>query len=110
VTTERSALGGGSFGYAIPVENGSYSVRLRFAEICWAGGAPGVNKRVFDVLIEDTLVLDECDLDAAVGPLTVDIRSFSTTVTDGVLNISFPTATIDNPTIEAIEVIWLPPS
>jgi hypothetical protein len=55
-------------------------------------------------------VLDECNLDAAVGPLTVDMRSFSTTVTDGVLNISFPTATIDNPTIEAIEVIWLPPS
>jgi hypothetical protein len=30
-TIERSAPGGGSFSYAIPVENGSYRVRLRWS-------------------------------------------------------------------------------
>lgn len=91
--------------YAIPVPNDTYRVRLHFAEI-WHGisNSNGVGARVFDVSIENQLVLDDFDIIAAAGgPQRAVVREIQTTVTDGVLNISFA-ASVDNAKVSAIEI------
>jgi|GEM_PF-970129 len=117
-STERSAHTGiTDFDYAFPVVDGTYTVRLHFAEIWWVpgsdrGGAGDGGDRVFDVLIENILVLDEFDITATVlangsspGYLTAYVLDFTDiNVTDGTLDIDFPPATVDNPSVVAIEV------
>jgi hypothetical protein len=103
---ERSAsTDNGTFSYAFPVPNGTYTVVLHFAEIYWTT----VGARLFDVSIENTKVLDNYDIVKKVGPLTATTETFTTTVTDGMLNIFFSAAVADGgkdrPTIEAIEVL-----
>ncbi len=91
----------GDFSYNFPVSNGSYTVTLKFAEIYWGG--PG--QRVFDVLIEGALVLDNFDVFAAAGAANSAVdRSFTTGVSDGTLNIEFRTE-VDNAKISAIEIL-----
>ncbi|WP_454085394.1 malectin domain-containing carbohydrate-binding protein [Georgenia sp. Marseille-Q6866] len=108
--TERSATTNlGGFSYAIPAPvDGPYTVRLHFAEIYWGatgGGAGGSGKRVFDVNIEGGPVeLDDYDIVASVGAMAAQIQTFTTTVTDGSLNLAF-TASVDQPKISAIEVV-----
>ncbi|UOQ69497.1 malectin domain-containing carbohydrate-binding protein [Hymenobacter volaticus] len=75
----------GSFLYSLPVPNGTYTVKLHFAELYW--DAPG--QRVFDVAAEGTTVLKAYDIVQKVGPLTATTESFSVTVTDGVLSLAF---------------------
>lgn len=99
----------GTIGYSIPADNGTYEVKLHFAELFWGlenqgGVAGGVGSRIFDIFIEDTLVLDDYDIFADVGAATATIKTFETTVSDGVLNITM-TASVDQPKISAIEVI-----
>jgi len=93
--------------YAIPVPtSGQYTVRLHFAEIFFgvtSGVAGGTGKRVFDVNLEGTRVLNDYDPTLAVGAKAADTRLFTVNVTDGVLNIKFaPEAS--RPTVSAIEV------
>jgi len=109
-TTQRSTSADNlGFSYALPVTNGTYTVRLHFAELYWVGGAnrgtPGVGKRVFNVQLEGTTMLTNYDITAQVGALAADIRTFTVTVTDGTLNINFPTASVNRPTLAALEVI-----
>ncbi len=90
--------------YAIPVANGTYTVRLLFAET-WFGVATGggVGSRVFDVSLENTVVLPSFDIYAtAGGPLKAVVEQFTVTVNDGVLNIS---AAGNYPKFNAIEVL-----
>ena len=93
----------GSFLYSLPVPNGTYTVKLHFAELYWS--APG--QRVFNVTAENTTVLQAYDIVRKVGPLTATTESFSVTVTDGVLSLAFaPGATgVDQPKVSAIEVL-----
>ena len=98
----------GTIGYSIPAENATYEVTLHFAELYWGlenqgGVAGGEGSRVFDVFIEDTLVMEDYDIYADVGPATATIKVFEATVSDGVLNISM-TARVDQPKISALEV------
>ena len=88
-----------SCSYSIPVPNGSYEVVLHFAEIFWSSA----NERVFDVSIEGTVVNDNLDIAATVGPLTALVQTFPATVSDGTLTVSLLAST-DNATIEALEV------
>ncbi|MEM6890687.1 MAG: malectin domain-containing carbohydrate-binding protein, partial [Pseudomonadota bacterium] len=99
--TERFFPNDFSTGYSIPVANGTYSVSLGFAETFL--DSPG--QRVFDVLIEDAVVLDDLDIFAEAGaadtaftadPITVDVL-------DGVLDIGF-VAGVQNPIINAISI------
>jgi len=60
---------------------------------------------VFNVQLEGTTVLTNYDITAQVGALAADIRTFTVTVTDGTLNINFPTASVNRPTLAALEVI-----
>ena len=113
--TERSATSDNNgFAYAIPVSNGTHTLRLHFAEIWFtdqAGNATGgVGKRVFDVQIEGQTQIDDLDIYATVGSQTAHIETFTVQVTDGVLNIDFPPASSDRPQIAGIEVIEGPTS
>ena len=88
-------------GYVFSVPNGRYEVTLRFAESnqCVANG------RKFSVSIEGTTVLPNFDIFVAAGNqcnFAVD-RVVTTTVSDGVLTISF-TASAAKPKINAIQI------
>ncbi|QRR00788.1 malectin domain-containing carbohydrate-binding protein [Dyadobacter sandarakinus] len=103
---ERSSA---AFGYAIPVQNGKMDVVLHFAEI-WFGApgksAGGAGKRRFHVNIEGTRKLTNYDIYAKAGGALRAVReTFTTTVTDGVLNLDFLSGLANLPTISAIEVI-----
>jgi YVTN family beta-propeller protein len=89
--------------YAFPVPNGNYTVKLHFVEH-WSGGQ-AVGKRVFDVFLENQLVLDNLDIFSQVGGYTLLVKTLETTVTDGVLNINFAHGPVDDPIIGAIEII-----
>jgi len=93
---------GNAFGYAVPLQNGSYTVKLHFAEI-WTGASnPGV--RVFDASIEGALVIDDLDIYSVVGMYNAHVRTFNVTVSDGTMNIDF-LASVNNAKVNAIEII-----
>ncbi|MEV7725173.1 S8 family serine peptidase [Streptomyces sp. NPDC087917] len=69
------------------VPNGTYTVELGFSEV----SSTKPNKRVFDVLAEDALVLPSLDISLEAGPYTALKRTYTVKVTDGVLNVRFVT-------------------
>ncbi len=96
----------GSFGYAIPVTNGSYTVKLHFAEIYWGatgGGAGGPGKRVFDVDIEGETLLADFDINQEVGTMTATVKTFIVNVEDQELNLNL-TASVNQPKLSALEI------
>ncbi|MBT8183331.1 MAG: PKD domain-containing protein [Eudoraea sp.] len=108
--TERTASPP-TFDYQIPVPNGNYTVILHFAEIYWGatgGGPEGIGQRIFDVSIENSLVLDNYDINADVGPETPVSKSFNIAISDEELNINFSALTADGgvnqPKVSAIEI------
>lgn len=72
-----------SLGYAIPVDNGRYSVKMHFAEIYF----DQANKRVFSALVEDELVFKDFDLIAAHGEKSAVTIEKIVDVLDGQLNM-----------------------
>ncbi|MEX0289689.1 MAG: malectin [Flavobacteriaceae bacterium] len=107
VTERISSAALGNFEYKIPITNGTYKLRLHFAEIFW--GAPGgdagsSDSRVFDVDVEGEVVLNDFDIFAKVGAVTATVEEFVVMVEDQELNIKF-TASTDRPKISAIEVL-----
>lgn len=90
--------------YSFPVDPGTYRVRLHFAEI-WNGAAnPGV--RVFDVLVEGNVAINDLDIASRVGLNTALIEEYDVQVADGSLNVAF-VKIAENPKLSAIEVIQL---
>ncbi|MGH9149971.1 MAG: malectin domain-containing carbohydrate-binding protein, partial [Acidimicrobiales bacterium] len=88
-----------------PVTPGQYQVRLYFAEIY--AGAQKAGARVFDVVIEGRVVLDDYDTFADVGGFTGVVKSF--TVTAGAnLDIDFGHV-VQNPAVKGIEILRLDP-
>ncbi|WP_066401753.1 malectin domain-containing carbohydrate-binding protein [Flavisolibacter tropicus] len=103
--TERSATAGnGTFSYAFPINNGTYTVILHFAEIYQTA----INRRLFDVSIENVKVLDNYDIFKKVGGFTATTETFTTTVADGVLDIYFSALAadggVDRPKVSAVEI------
>jgi beta-galactosidase len=90
----------GNFTYAIPVPNGTYDVTIKCIETWWS--SPG--QRVFSVSAEGSTKLANVDLFAIAGKFTAVERTFSVTVADGVLNLSF-TASVDNAIVSAIAIV-----
>ncbi|MFZ1027056.1 MAG: Ig-like domain-containing protein, partial [Limnoraphis robusta] len=93
---------GKAVSYEIPIANGTYDVNLNFIENVYTQAG----QRVFDLRIENQLVLDDFDiwdeyriLDRIVPRTFEDV-----TVTDGVLNLDF-LATASNGFTLAIEVL-----
>ena len=97
----------GVFSYNIPVQPGSYSVVLHFAEPHWGDRAPGgAGSRKFNVNAEGSRKLTEYDIFArAGGAMQVVKETFAVNVTDGTLNLSFLKGTADNPVVSALEII-----
>jgi len=101
----------GPISYDIPVSNGTYTVKLHFAEIYWGvtktdglGDGGGEGSRVFDVDIEEMSILNNLDVfKIAEGAAKAITKMYDIEVTDGELNIVF-TSSVDKPKISAIEV------
>ncbi|RMD99040.1 MAG: hypothetical protein D6814_06315, partial [Calditrichaeota bacterium] len=94
--SERWGLGS----YKIDLANGEYTVLLHFAELVYNS----TGKRVFSVKLEGSTVLSNFDIFSQAGAKNALIKSFTVTVSDGTLDIDF-IANIENPNIDAIEVI-----
>jgi len=94
--TERA---GGNFGYALPMANGQYIVRLHLAEIFYS--SPGVRR--FNVTIEGQPALAEFDIHAQAGRGALITQSFPASVADGILNLQF-TKVFDNAVVQAFDV------
>ena len=89
--------------YAIPVDNGNYTVNLTFAETYWNQN----HRRVFDVRLENTLQVDHLDIHRSVGSNTALERTFDVKVQDGLLNLDL-NASLDNAKLSGIEIIPIP--
>jgi hypothetical protein len=71
-------------GYRFPgVPSGTYEVELLFAEF----DVRRPNQRLFDVYVENTLVLPAFDVYNDVGRFVADHKKFMVTVTDGIANL-----------------------
>jgi hypothetical protein len=92
--------------WEFPVDAGLYEVRLYFADIYLGTQAPGA--RVFDLSIENAVVLDDYDIFADVGGFRGVMKSFTVT-SDGVLDVDFGHV-VENPKISAIEILPAAPS
>lgn len=87
-----------------PVDAGTHvRVRLYFADRCSCTN--GIGKRVFDVALDLTTVLDNFDIVAAVGHDVGTMRSFDVT-SDGSVTIDFGHM-VENPLVNAIELVNL---
>lgn len=91
-------------GYQFTVPNGSYTVRLHFAETF--DGVQQAGGRVFSVAINGKAVLKDFDvLEAAGGFAKPLVKGFEgVQITDGKLKIDF-TAGAQNPEINGIEIL-----
>jgi len=105
--TERYSKGG-PITYDLPIDNGTYDVRLHFAEIWFGVKKPGgAGLRVFNVDVENGQgSLTNFDIYAeAGGPAIALIKTFpGINVTDGALTIVL-TPVVENAKISAIEVL-----
>ena len=81
----------GDFAYKIPLANGSYKVRLHFAEIYTACQTAGC--RVFNATIESAAWLTKYDIAAKVGAMKAVTEEKIVTVTDGELTLVFVSQT-----------------
>jgi chitodextrinase/glucose/arabinose dehydrogenase/mono/diheme cytochrome c family protein len=91
--------------YTFPLPDGNYELRLHFAETWIGARIPGV--RVFDVLVEGALRLDNFDIFVAAGApastIKAHVETLPVTVSDGALNVVFDNV-LQNPLVSGIEV------
>jgi len=97
----RKSQVGGSVTYDVPIRNGSFDVILQFAETFDAAALPG--RRIFDVLLEGRLAIDNLDIGALAGPNAALDLVRSTTVADGKLTLTL-VPVVGNATISAFSV------
>ncbi|WP_214102736.1 glycosyl hydrolase family 18 protein [Acrocarpospora catenulata] len=82
---QRYQLFNGWGGYKFDVANGTYTVTLKMMED-WANAA---GQRKFDIRIENVVVATGFDVFASCGALNACDRTYTTTVSDGQLNVQF---------------------
>ena len=91
---------GSNLAYSIPVSlNDFYEITLHFAETY----AQDTGVRVFDMWLEDSLVLDDFDLYGVAGEDSAITRTFIIRVTDDTLNLT-SSASANNAKLNAINV------
>jgi|GEM_PF-2645444 len=94
------------FSYIFNMAPGSYRVYLYNAPL-W-NGTCGAGTRLFNVSINGTAVLTDYDMQATAAECyTVDLQHFPVTTTNGVINITFAPGSVQNPKINAIEIVPL---
>lgn len=88
------------------VPNGMYQVELRFAEL---QAATKVGQRLFDVIVENTVVLPGHDIVFDVGPLAADVHNAFVEVSDNRMDVRLvPTSGSKLPVINALRVTQRP--
>lgn len=87
----------GTFSYDVPVANGSYTLRLQFAEIYFTANG----SRVFDVLVEGQERIADLDIHARVGARAAYDVVLPVTVADGALTVTMR-AQVNNPKLSAL--------
>ncbi|MDP5170016.1 MAG: DUF6130 family protein, partial [Bacteroidia bacterium] len=87
-----------------PVANGTYEVHLFFMNSF--NGTSTVGKRVFDVLVEGVVELDNFDIIPTFGHKVAGMVTIFATVTDGNLDIDFGRV-VSDPLINGIEIIQI---
>lgn len=90
----------GNFSYSLPIEDGTYEVTFKFAEIYHSSA----NKRQFNVLVEGKEVISDWDIFKDAGSLKAFNISKTVQVTDGAMNINF-TTNIDNAKVAAFHIM-----
>ena len=85
--------------YDVPLANGTYQVRLHFAEMYW----PAIGNRVFSIDIENARRLTNFDIYREVGPRAALVKDYEVNVADGVLNLKF-TPTADRLSLAGVEI------
>jgi hypothetical protein len=85
--------------YEFPVTNGSYEVRLYFAENTYQAAG----QRIFDVMIEGVTKMDNFDIYATAGYRTAHKAAFTVNVNDGVLDLDLIRGT-NNPQINGVAI------
>jgi hypothetical protein len=97
----QSVRYGRTFSYQFTVPDGTYQVKLKFAEVSQA--AEG--QRMFNVALNGSPVLVNFDvLEAAGSPLKTVDKVFPVNVREGLIKIDFTTGTANSPLINAIEI------
>jgi hypothetical protein len=99
---ERESEGSGNMIFNIPIGTGTYKVNLYLANSSTA--TANVGSRVFDIKLENNIVLSNIDLIQRFGQQVGGMIQSIIEVTDGTLNIEFIQKT-GNPLINAIEII-----
>lgn len=95
----------GMTAFSYPVPNGTYIVKLHFAETF--DGITGAGQRVFSFNIEGTEFKDFDVFVKAGGPHRAYVETVPVQVADGKLDISF-TPKLENPEINGIEILPAP--
>jgi Malectin domain/Domain of unknown function (DUF1929)/Bacterial Ig-like domain/Bacterial Ig domain len=102
----------GQFTYSIAVPNGTYDVRMHFAELYYGTSVAGscVGKRIFSMDVLNTTVspdIKNLDVCAAAGGARIAlVRTVSAVqVTNGTLQVKSVYGSVDDPEITAIEVV-----
>ncbi len=94
----------GMTAYRFTVLNGRYEVTLHFAEIYFDGVTKGnIGSRVFDVSLEQSLMLTDYDLLAVIGANRAKTEIRQCTVEDGILDVGF-VEKADHAKLNAIEI------
>lgn len=94
-----------SFSYALPLTDGSYTLKLHFVEMYYTSSG----KRTFNVSAEGKQLLSNFDIYAAAGKDAAHVRSFDVQVTGGSLNVQF-NGVIGDAIIAGLEVFAAPAS
>ncbi len=90
--------------YRFSVPDGTYRVRLEFAEIQFARKY----QRLFSAYLEGERVISNLDLIDDAGPDTAYVRTYEAQVEDGRLDVDFDAVRGDRPILNAISVTHVP--
>lgn len=92
--------------FALPVQDGDYLIELYFAEPWWGvgGGIDCAGFRLFDVAINDKVVLKNLDAWKQAGTNTALKKTVKAYITGGQLKISFPNVPAGQAIISAIAI------
>lgn len=104
---ERYTQSTGQLVWNFPVTPGNYEVRLFFAEIF--GDATAEGDRVFDVIIEGTLQLDDFDQVAEAGAAGKGLMRSFTVAVDDTLDIDL-VSVVENAAVKGIEILEASPT
>jgi hypothetical protein len=89
-------------GYSVPVANGTYTLKLHFAEI--SPNVTAAGKRVFSGTAEGKSLFSNLDIFSEVGAYKPDDKTYTVAVSDGKLDLSLD-STVDAAKLSGLEIL-----